>query len=228
MSQRRIEGIIFDLDATLVNLGGFVEWTKAQIEIVNNYLKHACDPKLVNEYCEKGLFNMLELMYIHLQEENTENAFEIQNKAYDILAKYESIGANSCTLMDGCKEILEWLKFRKVPLGICTSNSQDSAEIALRLQGIRNYFKVVLGRTINIPIKPHPAQLELCFNMIGIDPKKGMMVGDSHKDVIAGKKIGAYTVGIPAHFTRINLMEKAGVDVIINNLSELKYVIERF
>ena len=87
-----------------------------------------------------------------------------------------------------------------------------------RLQGIRNYFARA----------SHPAQLELCFNMLGIDPKNGMMVGDSHKDVLAGKKIGAYTVGIPAVFTRINLMEKTGVDVIINNLSELKYVIERF
>ena len=55
-----------------------------------------------------------------------------------------------------------------------------------------------------------------------------MMVGDSHKDIIAGRELGAYTVGIPVYFTRLELMKEAGVDVIIENLSELRSVIELF
>ena len=77
-------------------------------------------------------------------------------------------------------------------------------------------------------MKPDPAQMEKCFNLLKVDPKNGLVVGDSHKDIIAGKKLGAYTVGIPVHFTRLDLMKQAGVDVIIENLSELKQVIESF
>ncbi len=229
MSPRKLDGIVFDLDATLVNLGGFVDWKKAHEEIVENYLAYDCDNALIEECSPYGLFNMMEQMYVHLQKDRgKEEAYTIQNNAYSILSKYEHMGADSCSLMDGCVDLLGWLKEKGIPLGICTSNSSSSAESALKLQGIRDYFQVVVGRSVDTPMKPDPAQLKRCFNLLNVDPKNGLMVGDSHKDIIAGKKLGAYTVGIPVYFTRIDLMKQAGVDLIIDNLAELKQVIESF
>lgn len=222
----RIDGVVFDLDATLINLGGFVEWKNAHYEIVEYYISNKCDPRYVSECSAQGLFQMFEKMFVHLKENDNENAYRIQNSAHEILAKYEFAGANSCVLMDGCIEILDWLKDKEIKLGICTSNSPESAEHALKLQGIRDYFNAVVGRTFDIPIKPHPAQLLKCFDLMKVDPINGVMVGDSHKDVIAGKKIGTYTVGIPVHFTRLDLMKQAGVDVIIDSLLDLKEVLE--
>ena len=226
---RKLDGIVFDLDATLVNLGGFVDWKRAHEEIVENYMRNDCDQTLVQECSAKGLFNMMELMHQHLQEERgIEDANKVQDSVYQLLGDYEKIGADSCTLMDGCTDILEWLKKKEIPLGICTSNSPRSAETALNIQGIRSFFDVVVGRTVDVPMKPHPAQLQKCFDALKVDPKNGIMVGDSHKDIIAGKKLDAFTVGIPVYFTRLELMKKAGVDVIIENLSELRAVIESF
>ncbi|MCW4012584.1 MAG: HAD family hydrolase, partial [Candidatus Bathyarchaeota archaeon] len=202
MSPKRLDAIVFDMDATLVDLGGFVDWRKAHEEIVEAYLRYDCDPSVVQECSAKGLFNMLELMYEQLQEERgPDEAYKLQESVYEILGDYEATGANSCTLMDGCIDVLDWLKEENIPLGICTSNSPKSAETALRLQGIREYFSVVVGRTVDQPMKPHPAQLEICFKELGANPKNSMMVGDSHKDIIAGKSLGAYTVGIPVYFT---------------------------
>ena len=229
MSSRRVDGIVFDLDATLVNLGGFVEWRKAHEEIVETYLSHDCSKELIEECSAKGLFTMMEMMHQHLQEERgIENANKVQGSVYQLLGDYEKIGADSCTLMDGCTDILEWLREKEIPLGICTSNSPKSAETALNIQGIRDYFDVVIGRTVDMPMKPHPAQLKKCFDELKVDPKNGIMVGDSHKDIIAGKKLSAFTVGIPVHFTRLELMKEAGVDVILENLSGLRTVIESF
>ena len=229
MSSRRVDGIVFDLDATLVNLGGFVEWRKAHEEIVETYLSFDCSPDFVDECSAKGLFNMMELMHQHLQEERgIDKANQVQDSVYQLLGEYEKIGADSCTLMDGCTDILEWLREKEIPLGICTSNSPKSAETALNIQGIRDYFDVVIGRTVDMPMKPHPAQLKKCFDELKVDPKNGIMVGDSHKDIIAGKKLSAFTVGIPVHFTRLELMKEAGVDVILENLSGLSTVIESF
>ena len=229
MNPRKIEGIVFDLDATLVNLGGFVEWRKAHEEIVETYLAHDCDPELVQACSAKGLFNMMEIMHQNLQKERgIKKANLVQHSVYQILSDYEKIGADSCTLMEGCTDILEWLREKEIPLGICTSNSPKSAETALNIQGIRDYFGVVVGRTVDIPMKPHPAQLKKCFDELSVDPQNGIMVGDSHKDIIAGRELGAYTVGIPVYFTRLELMKEAGVDVIIDNLSELRSIIESF
>ncbi|MFC1802833.1 HAD family hydrolase [Thermoproteota archaeon] len=226
MSLSRLDGIVFDLDATLVNLGGFIEWRKAHEEIVKNYIAQECNPSIVEACSAKGLFNMLDEMYAHLQKEKgIVKAREIQNSVYDILGSYEEIGVDSCTLMDGCVETLDWIKERSIPMGICTSNSPKSAEASLNLQGIREYFQVVVGRMIDLPMKPHPAQLQLCFKQLKVNPVNCIMVGDSHKDIIAGKKVSAYTVGVPVYFTRLELMKEAGVDIIIENLSKLPKVI---
>ena len=227
LSPKKLDSIVFDMDATLVDLGGFVEWRKAHEEIVEAYLKYDCNPSVVQDCSAKGLFNMLELMYEQLKKDRgQEEAYKVQESVYTILGVYEATGANSCTLMEGCIDVLEWLKEEGITLGICTSNSPKSAETALQLQGIRDYFKIVVGRTVDHPMKPHPAQLEICFNELGANPKNSMMVGDSHKDIMAGKSLGAYTVGIPVYFTRVDLMKKAGVDVIIESLNELRSVIE--
>ncbi len=227
MSGLNIEGVVFDLDGTLVNMGGFVEWRKAQEEVVQNYLEHDCDEKTVQTCNAKGLFTMLDEMYRNLQDQRgEEEASDIQNSIYNIIQSYEVKGVESCVLMDGCPSTLDWINERGIPMGIWTSNSTKSAEASLQLQGLRHHFKAILGRSVDFPMKPHPAQLEECFRLIGVDPARGVMVGDNHKDIIAGKAVGAYTVGIPLYFTRLELMKEAGVDVIIDNLSELPPVLE--
>ena len=73
MSELNVQGIVFDLDATLINLGGFVEWRKAHEEIVENYLELGCDDETVATCSAKGLFAMLEEMYKDLQDKRGDN-----------------------------------------------------------------------------------------------------------------------------------------------------------
>jgi len=46
-------------------------------------------------------------------------------------------------------------------------------------------------------------------------------VGDSHHDVIMGKKAGSYTIAVPMYFSNVEKMKEAGVDRIIDSLTEL-------
>lgn len=226
MKTLNVQGIVFDLDATLVNLGGFVEWRKAHEDIVESYLEMDCDNETVQVCSAKGLFNMLDEMYVNLlDEKGKDSAMQVQGTAYDILSNYEQKGVESCTLMDGCFSTLEWIKEKGVPMGICTSNATRTAMAALKLQGLEDFFDAVIGRVAGIPMKPHPAQLKECFRLLEVEPSNGVMIGDSHKDIIAGKMAGAYTVGIPVYFTKLDLMKEAGVDVIIDSLLELPTVL---
>lgn len=227
MTLLNFDGIVFDLDATLVNIGGFVEWGKVQEEIVDSYLESGCNDETVKTCSAKGVFNMLDEMYMNLIDEMGEmGAKDAQDNVYEIISSYEVQGVEACILMDGCVSTIEWIYERGVPMGICTSNSTKAAVAALKQQGLENYFRAVVGRTVGLPMKPHPAQLEKCFRMMGVSSTKGVVVGDSHKDIIAGKSVGAYTVGIPVYFTRLDLMKDAGVDVIIDSLHQLPGVLE--
>ena len=227
MSGLNIDGIVFDFDGTLINLGGHVEWRKAQEEVVQGYIDQDCDEETVQACNAKGMFTMLDEMYGNIKDERgEEEARVIQASIYNLIRDYEVKGVDACVVMDGCPGTLDWISEKGVPMGILTANSAKSAEEALKFQGLRHHFKAVLGRSVDFPMKPHPAQLEECFRLIGADPSRGVMVGDSHKDIIAGKAAGAYTVGIPVYFTRLELMKEAGVDIIIDSLSELPAVLE--
>lgn len=221
-----VEGIVFDLDATLVNLGGFVNWREAREQVVEAYLECGCSETLVKRCSEKGLFNMLNLMWVELCADHPRGEAErIQDRAYAVLEACEAQGVSQCNLMPDCIDTLEWLRGRGIKMAVATSNSQKVAEQILELKGLRGFFAVIVGRTPKLRMKPHPDPILACFEMLGVDPSRGIVVGDSVRDVKAAKAAGAYVIAVPAYFTRRKALEEAGVDLILESLGELPTVL---
>ncbi|MFQ6053244.1 MAG: HAD family hydrolase [Candidatus Bathyarchaeia archaeon] len=221
-----IEAVVFDLDATLVNLGGYVNWREGHSRVVEAYLECGCREDLVTRYGEAGLFDMLNLMWDMLCETRPmEEAARIQGRAFDALSACEALGAPRCHLVPGSAEALEWLKERGVKMGIATSNSQEVAEQILEAKGLGRFFSAVVGRTPGLRMKPHPDQILTCFQMLAVDPRRGVVVGDSVRDVMAARAAGAYSIAVPAYFTGRRALEEAGADRIIGSLWELKGVL---
>ena len=226
MSGLNVEGIVFDLDATLVNLGGFVNWRGAHKQAVQVYLKEGCLESLVSRCSESGLFSMLNLMRDELcailpQDE----AERIQGNVYSVLGTFESHGISQCHIMSGCYETLVWLRENGVKMGVATSNSQSVAEKILEINKLRPFFMAVVGRSPELRMKPHPDQILTCFERIGVDPLRGIVVGDSVRDVGAAKAAGIYSVAVLTHFTKREALEKAGADRIIEGLWELPNIL---
>ena len=106
-------------------------------------------------------------------------------------------------------------------MGVCTRNSQTAAEEALREHGLYSYFEAVVGCTTMHRMKPHPDQLLECYRILKVEPSRGVIVGDSHTDVVMGKAVGSYAIAVPMYFSRVEKMKEAGVDRIIESLAEL-------
>lgn len=216
------DSVVFDLDATLINLGEHVDWRRAQSEIAKAYVTLGCSHEDVEACSGKGLFGMLEELWeINRAELGAAKANLIQNKAYAILHGYEEKGVPGCSIMPGCREALDWIESKGVPIGVCTSNSQEAAEQALKTQALDHYFITVIGRNTVHRMKPHPDQLKACYEGLGTRPDRGVVVGDSHRDVLAGKALGSYTIVVPVYFTRLDKVKEAGADLIIGSLAEL-------
>ena len=216
------DSVVFDLDATLINLGEHVDWRRAQSEIAQAYLTLGCSKEDVEACSVKGLFGMLEELWeINRAELGAVKANLIQGEAYAILHGYEEKGVPGCSLMPGCREALDWIEGKGVPMGVCTSNSQEAAEQALKTLGLNRCFKAVIGRNTAHRMKPHSDQLKACYEGLGARPDRGVVVGDSHRDVLAGKALGSYTIVVPVYFTRLDKVKEAGADMIIGSLAEL-------
>jgi HAD superfamily hydrolase (TIGR01509 family) len=221
-----LDGAVFDLDATLVDLGGHVSWSNAKKEVMESYLSFGCDEEHLNICANEGLFPLLNNMWSNLSQDSRDDAHRIQSHVYSILELYELRGVEKCKPLEGAIRALEWLRERNIPVGLCTSNSQTTAVAVLEKCQLEEYFSSIIGRTPGVKMKPHPEQLIKVFNELGVDPRRGVMIGDSPGDMIAGKRIGAYTIGIPSPFRLPEDLVEAGADVILESINNLPGVLE--
>jgi HAD superfamily hydrolase (TIGR01509 family) len=168
---------------------------------------------------------MMDEMWNFISTNNSQDAFDIQQRVYDEIGKFELEGSLSCSLMPGCLNTLQWLSEQDIPLGICTSNSKAAALKALETQNLLHYFNSIIGRDTKYRMKPHPDQLLACFQSLNVEPSRGVMVGDSPKDILAGKVVNAYTIAIPVYFTRIEKLRETNPDIIIDHLDKIPAVL---
>jgi HAD superfamily hydrolase (TIGR01509 family) len=218
----KIKGVVFDLDATLVDLGEHVRWKEAQGEVVEAYRACGCSEEEITRCTAKGLFNLMHEMETQLSvKKSAEEMTKIRDSIWGVLDGYEAEGVEKCGFMPGTFETLKWLKKKGVKIGVCTSNSGEVAFKVLEKLGVSQYFDSIIGRTVGLLMKPHPDQVQVCFKEMEVAPRDGVMIGDSHNDVLAGKAAGAMAIAIPVYFTRKEAMEAAKPDAIVKSMSEL-------
>lgn len=224
----KVKGIVFDMDGTLANLGGFVDWKHAYHQAKGAYLECGCSPELIEELGERNLFNMMNVVRDeNVRSMDDKTVSDIQRSVYAAVEECELEGIKHCSLMPGCVETLDWIWSRGIAMGVATSNSELVAEKVLESRGIGDYFSVIVGRRPELRMKPHPDQILKCLEEMGIDSSHGLVIGDSVEDVQSAKSANVPVVSIPSFFTRREAIERLGADEVIGGLSELPVVIER-
>jgi HAD superfamily hydrolase (TIGR01549 family) len=218
----KIKGIVFDLDATLIDLGEHVRWREAQGEVVGAYRACGCSEEMILSCTSKGLFNLIHEMETRLvATRSKEEIEELRSRIWGVLDGYEAEGIEICGFMPGTRETLGWLRDQGVKMAVCTSNSGGVAKKILDRLEVSQFFQSVIGRTPGLLMKPHPDQVLACFKEMGVNPRDGVMVGDSHNDVLAGKAAGARAIAIPVYFTNKVAMESAKPDVTVKSMQDL-------
>ncbi|MFP3952482.1 MAG: HAD family hydrolase, partial [Candidatus Bathyarchaeia archaeon] len=215
------KAVVFDLDATLVDLGRHVSWDRAHENIVQAYISCGCPEEFVHSCSSLGLFKMMNKMWDNLISKDEQFPMETQERIYSILEEFEMEGTDICSPLDGALDCIKWLNERELPVGICTSNSQKVAERIIERLGWSPYIKAIVGREQGVKMKPDPEQLLICFNAIGVRPEEGVMVGDSPDDMKAGRAAGCYNIGIPSSFNEPSLLLQSGANILIDSLREL-------
>jgi len=98
----------------------------------------------------------------------------------------------------GVVDTLEALQPRRqkgLRLTVATTKRTDTARRVITGLGLDPYFDAVLG-TEGIPHKPAPDLLFLCARTVDRNPADGIMIGDTGRDIEAGRAAGMRTVGV--------------------------------
>ncbi|MFZ3077337.1 MAG: HAD family hydrolase [Candidatus Aenigmatarchaeota archaeon] len=108
-------------------------------------------------------------------------------------AEFRKYMALRLKLMEGAKEILEYLKFKNYKLAIFTNSDRKNAETKLEKFGIRNQFDSVFVSE-EIGAKSSVQSFKTILEKIGAEAEECVMVGNRMDEDAFAKDIGMRTV----------------------------------
>ncbi len=206
--------VIFDLDGTLLNTDSLIMETFQYV-----FKKYFPNYKLSQE-------ELLSFLGPSLWE--TFSRYVSKDKVDELVECYKEYNhqhhENFVTIYPYVQETLEILKQRNYPLVIVTSKTTEAAYIGLDLFNISNYFDEVIGIDKVKNAKPDPEGILKALSMTNC--VKGVMIGDNISDIKCGKNADIYTIGVKWSPKGYQEMEGFGVDLLIDDMSEIVKFIE--
>jgi phosphoglycolate phosphatase len=130
----------------------------------------------------------------------------------------------------GVAEALAALDRRReagLKLAVTTTKKTVTAERVLAGLGLADHFDLILGTEDGVPHKPAPDLLLLAAARVERAPEEGMMVGDTTRDILAGRAAGMATCGVSWGATGADRLHAAGAHHVIDHIDELLALVER-
>jgi len=147
------------------------------------------------------------------------------DRAEELLEVYREWNhANTAALLrpyPGVEELLDELAGAGRALGVVTSKSAATVELAWRVVPLRDRFDVVICAEDTDRHKPDPDPVLAALRRLGRDPAGACYVGDSPFDVRAGRAAGVAAIGVTWGFFSREALEPDEPDLIVDTPAEL-------
>jgi len=215
-----IKGVFFDLDGTLFDTAPEI------IFATNQTLKGLglteLDNKIIKGFIGKGVDNLLKKTLSYSTKKTSDDLFLDAKKLFN---KYYTLNASKSFPYDGAKKVLIKLKKKKLALACITNKPEVFTMAILKKSGLISYLDLVVSGDSVSKKKPDPMPLKYGCDMLKIDPKETIMVGDSCNDIEAGFSAGTFIVTVPYGYQYGQSITSNKVDLAIKNLNDLVEII---
>ncbi|BBL45883.1 glyceraldehyde 3-phosphate phosphatase [Nanobdella aerobiophila] len=206
-----LKAVIIDLDGTLINsLKVYDEVHKIVLERYNIITEKGFDTFGASP--RELISNIL-------------NKYNINASVDDILRESEDLiiskYIDKIHFNPGAKNLLNYLKDKKLKIGVVTSNTRRLAVEVLKNLGIINLFDIIItGDDVKEP-KPEPDCYIKAINLLNIVPNSVLAIEDSIYGIISAKRAGINVVGIASGVNKKSELSSAGATLVFKNLKEL-------
>jgi len=140
-----------------------------------------------------------------------EEFFKVKKEEYILLSKKEVL-----VPLPGVKGILEDLQAQHIPCGLVTGNEKSVALLKMEEAGLLSYFDVAasaFGHTTAVR-----SDLVEAIKKQGWSPI--FLVGDTPRDIEAGKKANVTTIGVGTGAYSVQQLTEAGADLALQDLTD--------
>ncbi|WP_405604753.1 hexitol phosphatase HxpB [Polaribacter sp. Asnod1-A03] len=181
---------IFDMDGVIIDSEPF--WRQAQIEILSKYHKTISVADCIKYTMGKRIDDVA-LTWCQL------HSLKIESKLLEqeIIAAVAELISEKGKAKTGLYELLDFLKEKKIQIGLATSSSLPIINAVFNRLSIAHYFDVVCSADEEIYGKPHPAVYLKAAKKLNVTPNNCMVLEDSVTGLIAAKAASMKTFVIP-------------------------------
>ena len=213
---------IFDLDGTLTDTLESLTYS------VNETLSELHLPAITSEQCKSFVGSGARyLIERALQASGDQDLVHIE----EAMKIYGRIFKVNCTYKvapyDGIVDMLEKLKEAGVKLAVLSNKPHLQTVDVVAKFFDEGLFSYVQGQQEGIPRKPDPTAARMLAELMGVEPKECVYIGDSDVDMQTGNAANMETVGVTWGFRPKELLLEHGAKHIMNHPKELISIVEK-
>jgi beta-phosphoglucomutase len=202
-----IKGIIFDFDGVIVETESKKFSDLKQILLEYDYV---LSPESFYDMIGKKTKTFLLEKFPGLPSTLLDNILKQRKKRL-----YAESG--TIKLVPGIKGLLRYLKKRDLKLAITTGSEKEFVDSLLRVNGLRDYFDMIItGEQFNSS-KPDPECYAITLKKMALNPDDVIVIEDSLAGILAAKKMGCVVIGIETY----GKITSALSDYIFKNHSDI-------
>ena len=215
------KAVIFDLDGTLVD--SLADLSDSVNLMLESYGFPTHEVEKYRYFVGNGSKKLMERT---LPRDKAASAEFVE----EALAKYKAIYKErlleKTRPYNGVRELLEELKSRGIPLGVCTNKHNDAALTIVKILFPPGTFEEVLGDRPGFPKKPNPATPLEIASHLGVKPDEVAYLGDTSVDMETAVHAGFLPVGVLWGFRPEEELVKSGAKVLLKAPLELLEKVE--
>jgi 2-phosphoglycolate phosphatase len=214
-----LQGILFDLDGTLVD-------TAPDLGLALNLQRerHGLLPlsqSTIRPYASHGSRGLLGIGF-GLKPEDA--SFAAMRDEY--LALYDQVFTQSPTVFQGITELLQAIEAAGMPWGIVTNKPRRFTQPLMVAMGLAERASCIVSGDDAIRPKPYPDTLLMACDILDVAPQACIYVGDAERDIQAGNAAGMRTVVARYGYLDASDQPEAwGASGLIDTPDELKSMI---
>lgn len=191
----RPNAVLFDLDGTLIDTApDFVRCLNAVRERYN--LPHLPEPE-IREAVSDGARAMIQVGFGLSPDD--EDYFDRHSEFLDL---YESEVAVETRLFPKMDAVLAWLEEKRIPWGIVTNKPRRFSVPLLHALDLSDRCDTLICPDDVTERKPHPESLLLATELLNVEPKNCIYIGDHVRDIEAGRRAGMTTIAARYGYVR--------------------------
>lgn len=122
-------------------------------------------------------------------------------------------------------EVLERLHTDGVKIGVVTTKMRLTTDRGLAFVDIAKYMDAVITIDDVANAKPHAEPVQKALALLGVGPKKSLMVGDSTVDILSGINAGVDTVAVAWSMKGEQVLKEAGAKYVIHDMRDLYAIV---